>query len=670
MENFFNIQFDVFNQAETPEIMLCKNNYAPMHFLGRVIYNTKLSLRFNGISEFSFTIPESIDGNETTLPVYPDIQSKRLIYIRDIGFFTIIEAHENDSDFVKRKEVSCESLESEMTFKRVSVLEDTCRFFNPDAPYSEDPRENLIGYLLSLVNNRVSYENAGESWFVGWSIGGTIPEVLETRYRTFEVSDTTVYNFLMEEVAKAYNCIFTFDTLTRKIYINTPEDALTDTNIFISHQNLVEAIDVDEFSDEIVTGLHVYGGDELDIRSVNPLGTNVIYNFDYYKTTQWMTSDLITAINTWEQKIEDNRVAYEALIENFLTKNDELYILETEYAILQAEYAAAEVALKAAIESKVVADIKEAKEELEAVDGQVKDKEQEILDKVTEVDNVLANLQLINKKLSPYNLYEYPTGDPKINFTQGQLSNLSKFIFENTYQNENIIALDSFTPADVQREKIDLYAQAQEVLERNSRPKYQFNVSAVNFVQLPEFEPFTSQIPITLGAVIYVETYFGLVPVTLLELQLSFDNPLDFSVTFGNKFRLGNDRYEYADLYGEIAKTSSAVAFKQMAWSNWQEYKTNVVDFISSSLNTSENPIESSENKEIKINAAGLRGRTLVDSSDPSKGYDTQEIWVTGNTIALTKDNWEQAEIVLGTFLVDGEPVIGIPSKYILTVDE
>jgi hypothetical protein len=136
----------------------------------------------------------------------------------------------------------------------------------------------------------------------------------------------------MTTVEKAYGCVFIFDTFNKTIsaeavtrvatikantnsktgkvvYIEDEPDA-PKTNIYLSFENLIKSIQYNEITDELCTALSCYGGTGLDIHNVNPLGSNVIYNFDYFMTTEWMTQGLIDALNDWEALVDTYQTTY------------------------------------------------------------------------------------------------------------------------------------------------------------------------------------------------------------------------------------------------------------------------------------------------------------------------------------------------------------------------
>lgn len=67
-------------------------------------------------------------------------------------------------------------------------------------------------------------------------------------------------------------------------------------------------------SDELVTALRPYGSDELTISDVNPIGTNWIYNLDYFIQNGDITSPISDKWQAWQGEIAANREYYRGLV--------------------------------------------------------------------------------------------------------------------------------------------------------------------------------------------------------------------------------------------------------------------------------------------------------------------------------------------------------------------
>ena len=623
--------FDIFNSPEPPQISLCNPNKEQLFSLSGIIYETKLVKRFNALSEFSFMIPSSVDGS-TVLECYDFVQAKKLISIENEGYFLIDGVEETTSGESPSKSISCKSLESEMLYKRFTSFKGTYKFFST-LPVVNDP-PTLMDKVLELLPT--------------WSIGD-IDIALESRWRTFDISNSTVYGFLMNDAEKSYGCIFSFDTVNKRINARDVATAVDTTDIYLSYDNLIKNSTFTEISDEICTALYVYGNGELIVNSVNPIGGNVIYDFTYYKSLDWMAQDLIDAITIWENKVSAAQTGYASLLTEFRIRNGESIVLEADLATLRGEYTAKETELKTAIRANLPT--LTISTQLAAIQSQIIAKESEIVIKQAEVDVLTTSIQAVNTDLAISN-----------NFTTEQYERLSEFMYENTYQNDTLVVTDSSTAVDYQDTAQELYDQALGVLSRTSLPRYEFKMDTANYVAMKEFEKFTEETDVGVSFTVNINDSYTITPI-LLEIQMSYDNPETFSLVFGNRLRLDDGNFQYADLLNQVSSTSASVSGYSQQWSNFQtNYKDEVSSFLSSAFDASKNAVINATNQEIVINENGLRGRYLKDNGD----YDTREIWMTNNLLVFTDDNWQSAKTALGEIIYNGVSRYGLAAEVIV----
>ena len=119
-------------------------------------------------------------------------------------------------------------------------------------------------------------------------------------------------------------CIFVFDSATREISAIAYENATSQADIFLSFDNLIDNASVSEKTDEITTCLSVYGGGVLNVRGVNPLGTDKIYDFSYYSNTDWMSAGLVLALQNWNSLLDIQQPIYADNLTLLKTYNQEI----------------------------------------------------------------------------------------------------------------------------------------------------------------------------------------------------------------------------------------------------------------------------------------------------------------------------------------------------------
>jgi hypothetical protein len=602
--------FDYFGEPELPYIILENPNREELYSL-KLAYNTKLTLRFNALSEFSFTYPKSIDNGLTTLDAYAYIQNKRLVFVEGHGYFMITDAQEDMTGAIPLKNVQCKSQESELTQKTIVSYGGTKKFYDIISPSG-----TLLWDMIQLAPT--------------WSIG-TVDADLLLKYRTFNTSNSNIYNFMMNDVSKAYECVFFFDTVTKTISAKTIANATTSTDIYLSFDNIIKTANLSEKSDEIVTCMAVYGGGNLNIRTVNPLGTDKIYDFSYYANTSWMTQGLVTAIANWNALVNSAQAGYSANLLLLETYNADLLNLQAQLATYNEQYLALEGVQKTRIQQGLA---------YGDINTQMTAKKAQITSQNTLITNKNAQITTVTNTLHAVNL----ATSFAVNFTPSQLLELDTFIYQNTYKNENIIQTDTMTQAEIQAASQTLYDQAKNILGRVSQPRYEIGFESVNYIVLPQFSVFTNQT--ALGGVVTCELQDGtLIQTVLLEMGMQLDNPSEFTMTYSNRVRLDGGNFSYSDLVGEVVKTGASVAFDNLKWANWENnYKDDVTTFITSALDATINNLISNTNQEIVINQNGLRARQSTGSGT----YSQKQAWLVNNVLAFSNDGFTTSKLALG----------------------
>ena len=120
---------------------------------------------------------------------------------------------------------------------------------------------------------------------------------------------------MVGEVGDKFQTVFDFDFMNHAIKIKLVEQA-TLPLIYLTYENVVNELETTEESDDIVTVLNCVGNN-LNIQSVNPTGTNYIADFSYYMYDEnrdsekrgagWMSPELTQKIKEWQDDVEDAR---------------------------------------------------------------------------------------------------------------------------------------------------------------------------------------------------------------------------------------------------------------------------------------------------------------------------------------------------------------------------
>ena len=527
--------FDVYNQVEIPVFTLCNPDETVLYNLG-TIFDRNLELRYNTLSTLTFTAPSHVDGVATDY--YDSLEYRRLVFVEGVANFMITDVKIDNNGGVEQKKITCQSMEVILSYKKLSLFSGTYTF-NSVLSGSGVTTTNLMTELMSYIP--------------GWSLVYVDPTLTNVT-RSFDVTDKTLYDFMINDVSQTFQCIFVFDTIAKTVRVKTADNATTPTDVFISFDNLMNSFTKDESTNELVTALNVLGGEDMAINLVNPIGTNTIYNFDYYKDTAWMSQSLIDAIDVWEASVEEQQPIYANLLTGLRIENTTLITLNSDLVTLEGELSALVVVKDARVQQGL--DITEVSGSIVVVEAEIVDKEAEIAAEESVIDGINAQLSAINTSL----LFEN-------NFTASQLTSLNNFIIGSTYTNTTFIQTSLMSEVDVQNVSQELYDLAETVLVKLSQPRYSFEIDAANFLFIKDFEPFIAQI--SLGCTITVElSPTASTVAALLGIDFSYDDPTQFQLLLSNRLRLDDSQFQYGDMQGETIDAGITTKFNSQKWNS------------------------------------------------------------------------------------------------------
>lgn len=372
------IDFSRIDMRKRPNFILRNLDGTPIGILGHIL-NPHGTFFYNEISEISFEYPAYDNG--VKLDEYDLLTSMRVVDVEGYGQFILQKPIENDSAVEKKKSCKAYSLENELSGKKITLEEGTYNFWNPLAPDS-----TVMGIILSEV----------PSWRIG-----TISSDLIGKYRTYSVNDQAIYNFMKSDLQKAYGCIFDFDTYTRTIHVRSVEDFISTKAVYLSSKNLIDNIEIEENIEALVTVLDVHGADDLDIRSVNPMGVNKIYNLDAYMNESYFSKEMIIQWQNWKQTFDSYQQTYfdisveqSMLISRLVTENAVLADLEGELSGLESKKAT--LVQGVAIDSSLRDDLAAVKVEISAKEKEINTQKKTVIapieNKITALTTELKNI--------------------------------------------------------------------------------------------------------------------------------------------------------------------------------------------------------------------------------------------------------------------------------------
>lgn len=653
------VRFDTLDRVDPPKMFICSpgctyNNGLLSNSSG-ILYNTsdeELVLRFNEQSELNFrvyTLPPQEDPDERAAfrAMYKSLQNRRLLFLEDIGFFVISEVTNGYDDGGRYIDVRAFSCETEIENKAL--------------PYIADGTYDFTALLNTVIG-------AVPLWTVG-----TIDLAVASRYRTFEdvSEDLNCLGFMQEEMQDAYECIFIYDTINRTVSVYDQNNYVVDTSIHLTTDDLIDELKVTENSDDLYTAITVQGDEELNISPVNPLGTNTIYNFDYY--ISWMSSGLAAKVTAWQTLVQSKESDYYNLNYDYYNALQEKSDVEADIDAINTQltmYRRCRENIVAENGTSQVAGYNEVivnsggipitgydgvEEALATIDALVADVEDELADREDDLDTVNATLASLSTQIDTIHeqvaITEY--------FTSAELAELDNYIFEGQYTDEYITVTDIMEYDEIFSQMKILYDRAKTQLERISQPTQEFNVSSENFIFVKEFEPWSSQLET--GCLINVELEPGDVAMLFLtEITVNYDD-CSLSLTFGNRFTKFSPKSLFDDVLGDVRKSANTLDYiKEILYPIQNGEFNQMREALQNSRNLTKAAAMSSDNEEVLIDDTGYTGRRFLGNGE----YDPKQIKINGRNIVFSDDAWETAKIAIGELILsNSETVYGVNAE-------
>lgn len=626
------IKFDFLNKRRNPSLILCNPNGEELYSLA-MAKNREISISLNEISELTFELSKYKNSEEIT-PYYDLIKTKRIIKVEDFGQFIITNVEISSDGITEVKQVTCKGLEFELSSKNLDILEGTYALYNPT-----DTEKSLLHILIGYIPT--------------WSIQEVDSELWST-WRTFDIKDNNIFNFLMEEVQIAFDCVFIFDTFNRRIKVVKTSNLLKTTDIYLSNRNLMKELNISENADNITTALTVYGDGDLSIRTVNPLGTATIYDFSFFATEEWMTKELIVAVNLWQQKIKNAETTYTNKLVAIKNLTNELDTLKNELVNLEIEKKALEQKHSLAVVAGDNANCTIYSNQIKAKDVEISSKKTQIGAKENEITQTQSELTAITKGLS----FES-------NFTKDQLKELSNFIYQSSTQNTNYSTTDLTTIEEQRQIMYDLYNWGKEQLSKTCQPIWEFDVDSINFLNLIEYRDTINEIDLGCEVTIEVDKAKDLyAKAILIGYTLSLDDFTELELKFSSVLNYNSSSYTFEELFNTTASISKSFDFESNSWSMGEKAYSKVNEYINNALDLTNQEIISSDNQEFTITNVGIRGR---EKNLETNAYKPEQIWINKNTIAFSDDGFNTTKSALGkVILPDGTTGYGLIADYIV----
>lgn len=372
-------KYDIYNRTEPAVIYLAKPGkrlYAALNGVDTSTVN--IAIKTNDTAKLTFTINKYVNGE--VIPEFDDVDEMMELYCSGI-WFKIVDPPTMDNDSYQcTKDVTAESYEiglSQYTLKNFNINNDDNSSYNLVYKRKLDKAEAIKKYPdrandEDFINNYDSgnyysvklYDpNCKELSFLdlvlqhadvpGWRIGivdhlkeasdanknnsENASKILPNRICNFEVDDKSVFSFLTQEAAAAYDCVFEFDTENLLINVHDIADFGKDTDIIIGFRNIQNKVSMSR-NDSMITQFYVDGLDDYGIDQAN-YGSSILTDLSYFAREPYMNDTLAKKYKDWAsyRYNENNIKAYMELSKNYNKQHEVLSELKNRVPVDTAQ---------------------------------------------------------------------------------------------------------------------------------------------------------------------------------------------------------------------------------------------------------------------------------------------------------------------------------------------
>ena len=663
------VKYSTLRNLEIPKFTLCSpgsvyNNGLLSKVVGILVDHEaeEIVFNFNSTSELNLRVNrvtrEDAEDNAHSYRLYKSIQNRRLIFVEDIGYFMITSIDDGYDGTLHYKDIKAQSVDIEISQKMIPYIANGTYRFKSDATGTNKGILETIVETLPL-------------WTIGY-----VDDAVASKWRTFEDVDTSLncLAFLLENVQDAYECIVIFDCINRTINVYAQDNYVRQTNIHITKEDLINSLDITENADDLYTAISVLGDENVTISAINPLGTNVIYNFDYYLS--WMSDGLGEKVKAWQDAVVEQMEEYYKLNLQYYEQLALASNLQLEFDKLVAQlkmYNRCRDNIVAESDTTLVGNYNTV---IIENGGTAITVYEEIADTLACIDNLIDECESqqdnVTAELDKVNVYlvMYKTDITKIQqalsitdyFTEEEYTELCHYIFEGSYTDEYVTITDIMTYEEKFAQMKILYDRAKGRLERVSQPTQEFSVDVENFIFIKEFAQWSEQLET--GCLINVELDTNDIALLFLSnITINYDDR-SLSMTFGNRFNKFDPKSLFDNMLGDISKSANTLNFiKEILYPIKNGEFNSMKEALQTSRNLTMSAVLSSTNEEVLIDGSGYTSRKLLDDGT----YDPRQVKITGRTLVFTDDAWDTCKAAIGELILsDGSVAYGVNAETII----
>ncbi|MEG2250120.1 MAG: hypothetical protein RR942_14575 [Romboutsia sp.] len=517
---------------------------------------------------------------------------------------------------------------------KIKAIYDVDSNYNPIVKYEF----TLLDGFIQKINKDFAYlENLNSNFQKIYLEYETGSEVIKnkTKFRSFDKATHQWLTFLRDDISKAFDCLFQFDTLNKKVNVYSNDNIGADNGFYLYYDQFLISTEKDFMIDEVITRLIVEGKDGISINGVNPLGTNYIEDFSYLLKQGNISEELIESLNRYKKYIEKINTKWIKEKQDKQEKNKQAIYLEAKLKELQEKlsvYNAIKVSyLKNGENNELTGD------ELKKVLDEIEKLNKVMADILKELTKLKEEIKMLDEKMCEYNkaISKDKAEDEygKI-FTMMDLNELDECIYSTRMQD------------DYYTDERELFNSAKMLLsERNKIPiKITTNVAGITK------HPRGWRNIIRLGDKAHLTNYKNEMVIDDKDLRVvsfKYIPPKKSAPGKVDNIKLNNQKVDLHDLK-TIRNVARKADYSKSTISLW---KNTWVD--SSSTNT---VIQNIKTKGLDTSKVAITSRSntnqtdIIDSgiwcTDKTDGNTNKQMYIGQGFISVTNDNWNNCRVI------------------------
>lgn len=213
---------------------------------------------------------------------------------------------------------------------------------------------------------------------------------------------------------------------------------------------------------------------------------------------------------------------------------------------------------------------------------------------------------------------------------------------EDTYENNNYVS-DNLTDSEALKKAQELIDVATKELNKACVAQRTISTTLNNIFALPEFEPLWDSFQ--LYNYIRIRTDDELLKLRIIGFEINGDSYSDITVTFADKIDSVDGRTnDTKSILNQAQSMASSYDATVLQAKQGQRANNKFNDIYNSGLSAANAMIKNDNSETFTITSAGAIAKRMDDVGF----YGDKQLRITGNLIAMTKDNWQTVSMALG----------------------